>query len=373
MTGRHGGAEIVEFGSVPGFVVFDLPGAPLSAGGTRLAPDVSVAEVAVLARSMTYKFAALGERVGGAKAGVRGDPADRAGKAALMARFCAEVRPLTDAGRFLTGPDMGTAEEDFEPLRRGRAAPAAIRAMVAGVPFEDLLTGYGVAVAAETALGGGTEGLKGSKGSKGLDGRSAAIEGFGKVGGGVAREVGRRGGRVAAVSTVAGCVSDPSGLDVDRLLTLRRTHGDACVLRYGRPVLAPHQLFTEVNADVLVPGTRPGAIDAQTARSLPPGVRVIAPAANAPYTAAGAEVLRQRGIVALPDFVCNAGAVIGYRSAVDATPDQVLATVEARIGELIGAALGHPGGPLAGACEQAEGFLRSWWGEPPGAPFAPAE
>src|SRR2546429_7248235 len=47
------------------------------------------------------------------------------------------------------------------------------------------------------SLGGGSEG------SKGLNGRSAAIEGFGKVGGGVAREVGRRGSRVAAVSTVA--------------------------------------------------------------------------------------------------------------------------------------------------------------------------
>jgi glutamate dehydrogenase/leucine dehydrogenase len=255
-------------------------------------------------------------------------------------------------------------------LRRGRAAPAAIRAVVAGVPFEDLLTGYGVAVAAETALGGGS---KGSKGSKGLDGRSVAIEGFGKVGGGVAREVGRRGGRVAAVSTVAGCVADPSGLDVDRLLALRQEHGDGCVLRYGRPIMSPHQLFTEVNADVLVPGTRPGAIDAQIARSLPPGVRVIAPAANAPYTEEGAEVLRERGIVALPDFVCNAGAVIGYRSPADATPDQVLSAVEARVGELIRAALGHPAGPLAGACEQAGGFLRSWWGEPPGPPFAPAE
>jgi glutamate dehydrogenase/leucine dehydrogenase len=364
MTGRDGGAEVVELGSVPGFVVFDLPGAPLSAGGTRLAPDVSVAEVAVLARSMTYKFAALGERVGGAKAGVRGDPADRTGKAELMARFCAEVRPLTDAGRFLTGPDMGTAEEDFAPLRERRASPAAIRAVVAGVPFEDLLTGYGVAVAAETALGRAPEGL---------DGRSVAIEGFGKVGGGVAREFSRRGGRVAAVSTVAGCVADPSGLDVDRLLALRQADGDACVLRYGRPVMSPHQLFTEVNADVLVPGTRPGTIDAQVARSLPPGVRVIAPAANAPYTEAGAAVLRQRGIVALPDFVCNAGAVIGYRSPADATPDQVLAAVEARIGELVRAALGHPDGPLAGACEQAGGFLRSWWGEPPGPPFAPAE
>jgi glutamate dehydrogenase/leucine dehydrogenase len=109
-----------------------------------------------------------------------------------MARFCAAVRPLTDAGRFLTGPDMGTAEEDFAPLRERRAAPAAIRAVVAGVPFEDLLTGYGVAVAAETALGGGS---KGSKGSKGLDGRSVAIEGFGKVGGTRGRPARRPGGR----------------------------------------------------------------------------------------------------------------------------------------------------------------------------------
>ena len=370
MAGLGGEPEIVELGSVPGFVVFDLPGVPLSAGGTRLAPDVSVAEVAVLARSMTYKFAALGQRVGGAKAGVRGDPADRAGKAALMARFCAEVRPLTDAGRFLTGPDMGTAEEDFAPLRERRAAPAAMRAVVAGVPFEDLLTGYGVAVAAETVL---RRGRNGAQRPTGWDGHSVAIEGFGKVGGGVAREVSRRGGQVVAVSTVAGSVADPSGLDVERLLELRRAHGDACVLRYGRPVMPPQRLFTEVNADVLVPGTRPGTIGGRTAGSLPPSVQVVAPAANAPYTAAGAEVLRRRGIVALPDFVCNAGAVIGYRSATDATPDQVLAAVEARIAGLIGEALGHPGGPLAGACEQAAGFLRSWWGEPPGPPFASAE
>ena len=67
MTGEPlpGGPEILELSSVPGFVVFDLPGAAESAGGTRLAPDVSVAEVALLARAMTYKFAALGEQTGG--------------------------------------------------------------------------------------------------------------------------------------------------------------------------------------------------------------------------------------------------------------------------------------------------------------------
>jgi glutamate dehydrogenase (NAD(P)+) len=364
LAGRdRGGPEIVELSSVPGFVVFDLPGVPLSAGGTRLAPDVSVAEVALLARAMTYKFAVLGQQVGGAKAGVRGNPADRAGKAALMARFCAEIAPLTDAGRLLTGPDMGTAEEDFAPLRERRAAPTAISAMVDGVPFEDLLTGYGVAAAAEAALGTALGG--------GWEGRSVAIEGFGKVGGGVAREVTRRGGRVVAVSTMDGCLADPSGLDVDVLLALRHAHGDACVLRYGRPSGPPGQLFTEVDADVVVPGTRPGVISGRTAGSLPADVRVIAPAANVPYTEQGAEVLGRRGIVALPDFVCNAGAVIGYRSPAGAAPEEVLAAVGATITELILEALRHRDGPLAGACGLAASFLRGWWGEPPGPPFAP--
>jgi glutamate dehydrogenase (NAD(P)+) len=355
--------QIIELDTVPGFVVFDLPGVAMSAGGTRLAPDVSVAEVALLARAMTYKYGVLGVQIGGAKAGVRGDPADRAGKAALMARFCAEIRPLSDEGRLLTGPDMGTAEEDFAPLRERRAAPAAISAVVDGVPFEDMLTGYGVAAAAEAALD--------ARWGGGWDGRSVAIEGFGKVGGGVAREVGRRGGRVAAVSTVAGCIADPAGLDVERLLDLRREHGDDGVARYGLPVLSPAELFTAVDADVVVPGTRPGAIDARVAGSLPSGVRVIAPAANVPYTGAGAEVLGLRGITALPDFVCNSGAVLGYRAAADAAPGEVLTAVGNTISELMYELLGHPDGPLTAAFERAAGFLRGWWGEPPGPPFAP--
>jgi glutamate dehydrogenase (NAD(P)+) len=355
--------QIIELSTVPGFVVFDLPGVATSAGGTRLAPDVSVAEVALLARAMTYKYGVLGVQIGGAKAGVRGDPADRAGKAALMARFCAEIRPMADEGRLLTGPDMGTAEEDFALLRERRAAPAAINAVLDGVPFEDMLTGYGVAAAASAALD--------ARWGGGWDGRSVAIEGFGKVGGGVAHEVVRRGGRVVAVSTLAGCIADPAGLDVERLLDLRREHGDDCVARYGLPVWPPAELFTAVEADVVVPGTRPGAIDARVAGSLPSGVRVIAPAANVPYSAAGAEVLGLRGITALPDFVCNSGAVLGYRAAPDAAPGEVLAAVGNTISELMHELLGHPDGPLAAAFERAASFLRGWWGEPPGPPFAP--
>jgi len=147
------------------------------------------------------------------------------------------------------------------------------------------------------------------------------------------------------------------------------------VTAYGSPAGPPGppgQLFT-VAADVLVPGTRPGAITAAAARALPAAVRVIAPAANAPYTRAGAAELHRRGVLALPDFVSNAGAVLGYRSPSGSTPEQVLAGTEARIAGLTGEALGHPDGPLAGGCAMAEAFLRGWWGEPPGPPFAPGD
>jgi glutamate dehydrogenase (NAD(P)+) len=357
--------RVVELTSVPGWIVFDLPGAAHSAGGTRLAPGVSTREVALLARAMTYKFAALNAKMGGAKAGIAADPADRATRASLMARYCAEIAPLAAREEFLTGPDMGTFEQDFAPLRAQRAAPSAISAVVDGMPFEDLLTGFGVAVAAGAALAhaGGSNG-------DGWAGRSVAIEGLGKVGGGVALEVVRRGGRVVAVSTIEGCVADPVGLDVPRLLELRREHGDRSVREYGGEVWPAGRLFT-VPADVVVPGTRTGIVGTAMATGLAAEVQVVAPAANAPYTARGASVLRERGILALPDFVCNAGAVIAYRSARDATSVQVLADVERRITALIGEALSRPEGPLAGACASAADFLRSWWGEPPPPPFAP--
>ena len=354
--------RVINLRSVEGFIVFDLPGAALSAGGTRLAPDVSVDEVALLARAMTYKFAILHEPIAGAKAGIRADPADRRGRAATMAKYVDEIRSLVDAGRFLTGPDMGTFEEDFAALRDRGAIPPAIRSIVGDVAFEDLLTGFGVVASAEAALRGLV--------SEGWAGKSAAVEGFGKVGGGVVREVVRRGGRVVALSTIAGCIVDPEGLDVQRLLALRAEHADRCIDHYGLPIGPPDDLFA-VEADVLVPGARTGSVSESLARSLPPRTRVVAPAANVPYTEKGLAVLRERGIAAMADFVCNAGAVIGYRSRREASPEQILADVERRITDLTRRSMAHPDGPFAGACALATGFLRTWWGHPPDPPLAP--
>ena len=338
--------------SVDGFIAFDLEDCAVNAGGTRLAPDVTEREAGRLARAMTYKFAALGLKMGGAKAVVRGFASNRGD---LMRRYCEEIRPLVESTRFLTGPDIGTSEEDFASLRRPGES-ALMRVPMEGVPFEDLLTGFGVIVAAEAALGS-------------LSGKTVAVEGFGKVGGGVVREAVKRGARVVALSTLSGCVARPLGFDANELWDLRSKHGDDLVRHVDSPV-APAAALFEVEADVLVPGARIGVIDAERAHSI--RAAAVAPAANVPYVAGAVEVLRERGIPALPDFICNAGAVIGYISTEPKTHPEVFDLVERRIRELIAEAMRHPEGPFAGGCGIAETFLRSWRGPqglPPGPPL----
>lgn len=339
--------------TVDGFVVFDLDGVSFSAGGTRFAPDVTVEETALLARAMTYKFGVLGLRAGGAKGAVRGTPDQ---KDELLARYCEEIRPLVEEGAFGTAADLGTAEEDFAPLRDPDAPPSVMAGRIGGESIEDLITGFGVVVAAEAAMGS-------------VDGATFAIEGFGKVGGGVAREAVRRGARVVAVSTIGGAVFDDAGLDVEALLALRRAHGEGFVHHVGARTAPAHELF-EAGVDVLVPGARCGVITPEVAARV--GARWIVPASNAPYTAAAIDILRSRRVRFLADFVCNAGATIGFSSGAEG-PGELFRSVESRISTMQERAGAHPEGPFAGACAMAEEFLRSWRdasGMPDGPPLA---
>jgi glutamate dehydrogenase/leucine dehydrogenase len=346
--------RIQHLQTVDGFIAFDFDDARVSAGGTRFAPDVSENEAALLARAMTYKFGILGRPAGGAKGAVRGDPKDRD---VLMARFCAEIHPLVKQASFLTGPDLGTFESDFAPIRDPAQPASVMTQSIGSVAIEDLVTGFGVVVAAESAMGD-------------VDMTTFAIEGFGKVGGGVAREAVRRGARVVAVSTIEGCVFDPAGLDVEQLLAVRHAHKDAFVHHVGaRFDPDPASLF-DVDADVLVPGARAGVITGEVAERLK--TRWVVPAANVPYTREAIDVMRTRRVRYLPDFLCNAGAVIGYTADVTG-PGDLFRHVENVIAELMSRAAADPRGPFEGACAMAEAFIGTWRGAdglPDGPPLA---
>jgi glutamate dehydrogenase (NAD(P)+) len=300
------------------FVVIDHELFPVSAGGTRMLHDVVVQEIARLARAMTWKFAALRVPYAGAKAGIRfGGVGDRATVLAAYKRLLEPYREV-----FLPGPDMGTFPADFLD-DRGGLLPLWARTHN-GFGMDDLATGHGVKAAAEAAL---------THLGRSLEGATVAIEGFGKVGAGTAHAWVRAGGRLVGVSTVYGLLADPEGLDVDELLALRDRYGDRFVEHGPRPPRPREELF-ELKCDVLVPGARPDSITANDAERL--SCVIVAPAANIPYGAGAVEVLHEREIVAVPDFLSNAGAVHLYDIlAQDSEPAAALAAIEVGVGESV--------------------------------------
>jgi glutamate dehydrogenase (NAD(P)+) len=299
------------------FVVIDHDLFSVSAGGTRMLADVDVEEVARLARAMTWKLAACRVPYAGAKAGILFAGGDRD---AVLAAYKFALDPYR--GVFRTGPDMGTFPGDFLPDRPG---PLPLWAQSHdGLGMDDLATGHGVKAAAEAAL---------AQLGRTLDGAAVAIEGFGKVGAGTARACARAGARVVGVSSVDGLLADPGGLDVEDLLALRDRHGDRFVAHGSRP-LRPREALFELECDVVVPGARPDSITLGVARWL--RCAVVAPGANIPYGSGAVELLRERGILAVPDFVSNSGGVHLYASVRhDEKPEPALAAIEAVVGEAV--------------------------------------
>jgi glutamate dehydrogenase (NAD(P)+) len=290
-------------------VVIDHDLFPVSAGGTRMLPDVSEAEVARLARAMTWKFAACRVRYAGAKAGVRFSGGDRT---AVLAAYKRALKPYQDV--FLTGPDMGTRPADF--IEDGESDLPLWAKSHDALDLDDLATGAGVRGAAEAAL---------AHLGKAVEGATVVIEGFGKVGAGTARACDRAGAKVVAVSTVHGALIDPAGLDVERLIELRADHGDRLVEHGPEPPRPRGQIF-ELACDVLVPGARPDSITPDLAWR--GDWAVVAPGANVPYGAGSTEILAARGIIALPDFVSNSGGVHLYESvAQDDDPARAVTTI----------------------------------------------
>jgi len=281
-------------------LVIDTARFGLTAGGVRMAADLSLDEMVRLARAMTYKFAMLELPCGGAKAGVWLDPSDAARPAVVQA-FLSAIAPYVESRQYLPGADMGTAAADFAPLYAASGRQTNLgEQLFEGAPLEDQLTGYGVVVAAKTA----SEAL-----GRTLAGARVALEGFGKVGAGVAKFLAREGATLVAVSNIQGTLEDPDGLDVERLLALRQEHGDDSLLHYEEDTeLFPAQMLLAVAADIVIPGARPDSIDAEIATAMP--AKLVVPAANIPYAPGVIEVLARRGIVALPDFVTNAGGVL---------------------------------------------------------------
>ncbi|MEV6123289.1 Glu/Leu/Phe/Val dehydrogenase dimerization domain-containing protein [Streptomyces sp. NPDC052077] len=313
-----------------GVLVIDNTARGMGKGGTRMTPTVTTTEVARLARNMTWKWAAVDLFYGGAKAGVRADPT-AASKEEVLRAFARALRNEVPE-EYVFGLDVGLSEADAAVLLDevgSRAGAVGTPFDLGGLPYDQLgVTGYGVAESVDAAAA--LAGLE-------TTGLTVSIQGFGAVGAATARRLAELGATVVAVSTARGGLHRPDGLDVARLLHLREVHGDALVDHYGgdaKPLAAGEELT--VRADVLVPAALQDVIDDRLAAELP--AKILVEGANLPSSASAQQILHERGVVVVPDFIANAGGVVAAAVAMDARssairpdPSAVFTSISAKL------------------------------------------
>ncbi len=276
-------------------------------GGIRFHPDVSLNEVKALAFWMYLKTAVVDIPFGGAKGGVAVDYAALSlpEKERLTKRYALVLANEIGPDRDIPAPDVNTGEREMAwILDEWRMIQGSYhRGVVTGKPIglggsagRREATGRGVVyVLDEVARDAGLA----------LEGATAAVQGFGNVGSAAAEELHRLGARVVAVNDVTGAIRNDRGLDVPAVCRHVRA-GGALTEFAGAEAFGRDDLLT-MEVDVLVPAALENAITADNAGAVK--ARIIAEGANGPVTPEADAALAARGVVMIPDILCNAGGV----------------------------------------------------------------
>jgi glutamate dehydrogenase (NAD(P)+) len=275
-------------------------------GGLRYHAEVDLDEVRSLASLMTWKTAVVDVPFGGAKGGIQVDPTTLSERELerLTRRFVDQIHdfigPLTD----IPAPDVNTNPRvmgwffDQYTLHHGFSPGVVTGKPIAlhGSLGRDAATGRGCLFAIREVL---------EADDKSIAGTRFAVQGFGNVGSWFARLAHEDGGKVVAVSDVNGGVYAADGLDLPGLVEHARQHGSVVGFPGATPITNKDLLG--VDCDVLVPAALGHVIDREVARDC--RAKYVLEAANGPCTLEGADVLDERGILAVPDIWANAGGV----------------------------------------------------------------
>jgi glutamate dehydrogenase (NAD(P)+) len=275
-------------------------------GGLRYHPSVELDEVRSLASLMTWKTAVIDVPFGGAKGGIACDP-----QKLSLREIQRLTRGLTDAIHDIIGPhvdipapDMGTSGREMvfimdQYALRKRLTPGVVTGKpvdLFGSPGRLAATGRGAVMCIREHLK--TEG-------KALADCSFVVQGFGNVGSWTARLLFEAGAKVLAVSDVRGGIYDPKGLNIPAVCKAVDEKGSPTDFAGAQPISNAELLNLE--CDVLVPAALGGVLNADSVSGV--RAKIIAEAANHPTTPDADATLREKGVVLLPDILCNAGGV----------------------------------------------------------------
>jgi len=276
-------------------------------GGIRFHQETNLDEVKLLAFLMALKCSLLGLPFGGAKGGVCVNRAKlSSGELERLSRgFVRETHNLIGPEIDIPAPDVGTDEQvmawmmDEYSKIKCKFTPAVIT----GKPVE-LAGSLGRSTA--TAMGGAFL-LKRLIKAEGMDAQktTVAIQGFGNVGGNMARILHEWGFKVIAVSNAAYGIFSESGLDIKQIMANQK-NGELPVIEGARKI--SNQELLCLKTDILVPAAISHQINKENAENVK--AKIILEMANAPLTADAEPVLQKRGIKIIPDILANAGGVV---------------------------------------------------------------
>jgi glutamate dehydrogenase/leucine dehydrogenase len=315
-------------------------------GGVRIAADVSLWETVELARLMTLKSAVTDTEFGGGKTGIRvnmdhmyrlfgrraPDPEfEKIISLDAVEYYAQAMRDVFASHTYVPAPDLGTGPDEMAFIFNETLDPASVTGKPEGthgwLPGRREATGYGVAYIGRRVL----EEMLGISPSQ----ATAAIQGFGNVGGHTATYLAQAGLRIVGITDAHGGAYDPAGLDVSALQ-------DHVARAYTVGGFSPAQPLTNdqlfgLEVDLLVPAAVGSVITADNAHQI--RARAIVEGANMPTTVEAMEVLAERGVVVVPDILANAGGVVASMeeysrslSAMKVTREEVFATVAKSLG-----------------------------------------
>ena len=280
-------------------VRFSQAGEPTK-GGIRFDAAADLVESERLALLMSLKCALAGLPFGGAKGGVKIDPAglDAPARAAVARAYAQAFSDVLGPDADVPAPDIATGPDEMAAMAEALdARPGVRRAPVTGLPRD---RGGLELRAGATGRGAWRVFRRLCRAGVCEQRPRIALQGFGKAGRSFAQAAVDDGARLVAISDSRSTAIDPDGLDLDAVADHKARTGQ--VGRRGDP----NALF-EADADILALAALSDVITAKAALQVKPGV--IIELANAPVTGRGYRVLEARGRCTAPDLLANAGGV----------------------------------------------------------------
>ncbi len=275
-------------------------------GGVRFHPDVTLEEVMALSAWMTVKCAAVSLPYGGAKGGIRVDPKLLSHKELerVTRRYTSEIGIIIGPQQDIPAPDVNTNGQimawmmDTYSMNVGATATGVVTGKpihLGGSLGRVKATGRGVFVTGREAAR--RLGLN-------LEGARVAVQGFGNVGSVAAELFAEAGATIVAVQDHTGTIHNDRGLDMARLLPHARQRG---VAGFAGGERITDDQFWDVRCDILIPAALEGQITPERARKT--HAKLVLEGANGPTVPEADDILAERGVLVVPDVICNAGGV----------------------------------------------------------------